>query len=222
MSNIFKSVKSAISTRTAAEFYGFHVNRNGMMCCPFHDDKHPSMKVDDRYYCFGCQETGDVIDFVSKVFKIPPYEAAKKLAQDFSIDLKNSEPLSEYEKGKMKYDYNDWKERNLEDRCAAILINYECLMRAWMWKYHPDPRNPDAPWDERFVWACKAIPSLSMYIDQLYSPCRDVRERVVDALYGMDIIEQYEGILEMHKEDLVGVYDDHDYTPIDDDDDDAA
>ena len=33
------------------ELYGFAVNRNGMMCCPFHGDKHPSMKVDSRFHC---------------------------------------------------------------------------------------------------------------------------------------------------------------------------
>ncbi|WP_341458702.1 CHC2 zinc finger domain-containing protein, partial [Faecalibacterium prausnitzii] len=26
-----------------------------MMCCPFHGDKHPSMKVDSRFHCFACQ-----------------------------------------------------------------------------------------------------------------------------------------------------------------------
>ena len=29
-----------------------------MACCPFHDDKHPSMKVDRRFHCFGCQADG--------------------------------------------------------------------------------------------------------------------------------------------------------------------
>ena len=29
--------------------------------CPFHDDKHPSMKLDKRYYCFGCGEKGDLL-----------------------------------------------------------------------------------------------------------------------------------------------------------------
>ena len=41
--SVFSDVKNAISTRQAAELYGFAVNRNGMMCCPFHGDKHPPM-----------------------------------------------------------------------------------------------------------------------------------------------------------------------------------
>ena len=34
-----------------------------MVCCPFHNDRTPSMKVDSRFYCFGCGASGDVIDF---------------------------------------------------------------------------------------------------------------------------------------------------------------
>ena len=51
-SNVFEAVKQAVPTRQAAEFYGIQVGRNGMVCCPFHDDKHPSMKVDRRFHCF--------------------------------------------------------------------------------------------------------------------------------------------------------------------------
>ncbi|MBR2597364.1 MAG: hypothetical protein IKE09_02315 [Clostridiales bacterium] len=52
----FKYIKSAVTTREAAEFYGLQVRSNGMTCCPFHDDQTPSMKVDKIFYCFGCQE----------------------------------------------------------------------------------------------------------------------------------------------------------------------
>ena len=60
--------------------------RNGMACCPFHDDKNPSMKLNEEYfYCFGCGATGDVIDFAAKLFDLSPKEAAEKLAQDFGL-----------------------------------------------------------------------------------------------------------------------------------------
>ena len=54
---------------------------------PFHDDRHPSMKLNrDYFYSFGCGATGDVIDFVARLFGLSSYEAAKKLAYDFGID----------------------------------------------------------------------------------------------------------------------------------------
>ena len=83
--NIFKAVKEAVSCRDAASFYGIKVGGSGLCHCPFHNDNTPSMKVDIRYYCFGCGETGDVIDFIGKLYSLRPYDAAKKIADDFRI-----------------------------------------------------------------------------------------------------------------------------------------
>ena len=47
----FKSVKSLVSAREAAEHYGLTVSSHGMAVCPFHDDHNPSMKLDDRFSC---------------------------------------------------------------------------------------------------------------------------------------------------------------------------
>ena len=81
--NVFEAVKQSVTTRQAAEHYGIRVNRNGMAVCPFHNDKNPSMKVDRRFHCFGCQADGDVIDFVAKLYGLSSKEAAVKLAGDF-------------------------------------------------------------------------------------------------------------------------------------------
>ena len=51
--NVFEAVKQSVTTRQAASFYGIRVGRNGMVCCPFHNYRTPSMKVDSRFYCFG-------------------------------------------------------------------------------------------------------------------------------------------------------------------------
>lgn len=72
----------------AVKFYGFEMNRSGMMCCPFHDDKTPSLKVySDHFCCFGCGESGDCTGFVAKTFGISQLEAAKKLSYDFGLHL---------------------------------------------------------------------------------------------------------------------------------------
>ena len=59
--NVFEVVKENVTARQAAEAYGLKVGRTGMACCPFHSDKSPSMKLDERYYCFGCGATGDAV-----------------------------------------------------------------------------------------------------------------------------------------------------------------
>ncbi len=90
--NVFEAVKQSVSTRDAAAFYGIEVKRNGMACCPFHDDKNPSMKVDQRFHCFGCGADGDVIDFTAKLFDLSSKEAAEKLAQDFGLIYDSQAP----------------------------------------------------------------------------------------------------------------------------------
>ena len=84
---LFELVKQTIRVRDAAEHYGLQVNRSGMCRCPFHDDRHPSMKLNEKYfYCFGCGATGDVIDLVARLFGLSSFKAAQKLAQNFGID----------------------------------------------------------------------------------------------------------------------------------------
>ena len=80
---IFEKAKSLATARDAAEYYGLEVERNGMACCPFHEDHTPSMKLDERFHCFGCGEDGDVIDFVSRLFGLNAKEAAEKIIADF-------------------------------------------------------------------------------------------------------------------------------------------
>lgn len=56
-----------------------------MICCPFHADRNPSMKVDSRFHCFGCGADGDVIDFTAKLFQLSLLQTVEKLAADFGV-----------------------------------------------------------------------------------------------------------------------------------------
>ena len=89
---IYETIKAAISVKQAAEHYGLKVSHNGMACCPFHNDRHPSLKLnEDYFFCFGCGAKGDVIDLVARLFNMSSYEAAQKLASD--SDLTRNRPL---------------------------------------------------------------------------------------------------------------------------------
>ncbi len=87
MINIFEQIKSRVTARQAAEYYGLKVERNGMACRPFHDDKHPSMKIDQNYYCFGCGAKGDATNYVAEMFGLSQLEAAKKMIQDMQLPI---------------------------------------------------------------------------------------------------------------------------------------
>ena len=115
--NVFEAVKQSVTTRQAASFYGIRVGRNGMVCCPFHNDRTPSMKVDSRFYCFGCGASGDVIDFAANFFDLPLYEAAQRLAADFGVDA-NQPPTKEVlEKRRQKAEAPD---ERFEEACHKL------------------------------------------------------------------------------------------------------
>lgn len=63
--------------------------------CPYHKEKTPSFSVNEQgkfYYCFGCGESGDIIDFVSKTEGLPFTEALNKLAAVAGIELPKNNP----------------------------------------------------------------------------------------------------------------------------------
>lgn len=83
----FQSLKDSITCRDTAEQYGLEVNAAGMARCPFHEDRYPSLKLSRGFHCFGCGAHGDVISFVSRLFRISAGDAAQKLARNFGIPV---------------------------------------------------------------------------------------------------------------------------------------
>ena len=146
--NVFEAVKQSVSTKEAAEFYGIKVSRTGMACCPFHDDKNPSMKVDQRFHCFGCGADGDVIDFTAKLFNLSPKEAAEKLAQDFGLIYDSqAPPRRRYVRQKTEAQ----KFREDRQRCYRVLSDYYYLLKKW--EADRSPRTPEEEPHPRFVEA---------------------------------------------------------------------
>lgn len=119
--NIFSEVKGHLTARQAAEYYGLKVRRNGTACCPFHDDKHPSMKIDKNYHCFACGVGGDVVDYVSRMYGLSQYDAALKLIEDFTlpIDAKGNAKLSVQEKERIR------REKAEHERITRIQERFE-------------------------------------------------------------------------------------------------
>ena len=188
-SNIFEAVKESVTTRQAAEYYGVQVGRNGMACCPFHDDKHPSMKIDHRFHCFGCQADGDVIDFTARLFSLSSKEAALKLAEDFSVhyDAKGHDPPRRRPvKRKIS---EELRYRQAEQKCFRVLCNYLHLLERWEKEYAP--QTPDEAWNPLFVEALQKKPYTEYLLDILLSGSMEERASVV-AEYGKEVrkIEQ--------------------------------
>ena len=156
--SIYERIKQTVTTRQAAERYGLSVNQSGMVRCPFHEDHNPSMKVDDRFYCFGCHASGDVIDFTARLFGISLKDAAKKLSEDFGIDPR---PPAQSD---IPNCYAG-PPRDRERLCICVLRDYLRHLRIWQLRYRPE--EPGDPIHPRFAEAMKALPTVNHLLDCL-------------------------------------------------------
>ena len=174
---IYETIKAAVPVRQAAEHYGLKVNRNGMACCPFHNDRHPSLKMnEDYFFCFGCGATGDVIDFVAKLFDLGNYEAAQKTAADFGLDP-NPPAAGAIPKPKRPY-IRQFREDEMQ--CFRVLTDYVHLREDWKVRYAP--KTPEDAWDDRFVEACQMLDHIEYLADILTVGELEDRGAVVDKL----------------------------------------
>ena len=173
--NVFELVNEHVSARTAAEHYGLKVTRNGMACCPFHPDKHPSMKLDHRFHCFGCGADGDAVNYVAGLFGISNYEAAVKILDDFGIPhggqgdnhnrsgrtALNKKTEHENRLRKIEKQFENWL-RYAED----TLLKYRHLLDDWKERYRPE--STDAEWHPLFVEALQMQALNEYHLDILF------------------------------------------------------
>lgn len=90
--------------------------------CPFHNEKTPSFVVSENkqiFKCFGCGESGDVLSFVEKYYKLDFKGAAEMLAKDYGIDISgaftdqgNKKELYEINRRAARFFYRALRERD--------------------------------------------------------------------------------------------------------------
>ena len=175
---IYEIIKAAISVTQAAEHYGLEVSHSGMACCPFHQDQHPSLKLnEDYFFCFGCGAKGDVIDLVARLFELSGYEAAQKLATDFGIDTEPGQAAVASSKPKRPH-IRQFREDEM--LCFRVLTDYLHLLEDWKVRYAPE--TPDDEWDDRFVEACQMLDYIEYLADILTVGDLEERVALVDEL----------------------------------------
>ena len=196
--NLYEQIKNQLTPKHVTERYGTSIHRGDMICCPFHDDKTPSMKLyDDHFYCFGCQKSGDVIDLAAQLLRLTNYEVAKLLSADFGItDEVPTQPVrtTPYEHSRQFHED--------EQECYLALLDYFKLLKLWEQKYQPTSQI--ATPDPRFIEACQmksyveylcdifitgstkervtAIRELKPYLDELrsYTAQKNMEEKAID------------------------------------------
>lgn len=193
--NLFQAVKEAVSTKEAAERYGIKANRSGMACCPFHDDRTPSLKLDRRYHCFGCGADGDVIDFTAELFGLGKKDAALKLAHDFGVICDAWKPPDQknWRSGKRKTRLLSPEARfaETEKRFYRILTDYYHLLRKWREEYAP--RSPAEEWSELFTEALREITLVEYLMDTMLT---GTLEEKIDIMNGYrEKVKRFERIV---------------------------
>ena len=177
--NVFGTVKTSINTREAAARYGVEVSRHGKALCPFHNDRNPSLFVDDdHYYCYACGEHGDVIDFTAKLHDLTVYDAAKKLAYDFGITQDKPPTRAMQKKQNRKSEAQRLREN--EKLCFSALLEYYRLLQEWMVLYAP--RSPEDTPHDRFVEACHRLSYVEYLVDLLIMGDSYERTGVIDMM----------------------------------------
>ncbi len=195
--NIFETVKAAVMVRQAADYYGLKINRSGMVCCPFHDDRHPSLKLnEDYFYCFGCGATGDVVDFTARLLGLSAYEAAQRLAADFGLDTSCPSVVAQVRKYRPRV--NQLKQ---DDRfCMNVLSGYLHLLEDWKERYAPE--TPEDEPDERFVEACHKLAYVEYLNDLLLMSDQEERADTVKKLLTGGTIAKMQEKLDKQKKEV--------------------
>lgn len=175
--NIFQEMKERVTARQVAERYGLKVSRNGMTRCLFHNDKHPSMKIDQNYYCFACGAKGDAVNYVAVLFGLSQFEAAKKINDDFSLGIsientgirrKQNSGVREKEKIPTKEERIQFVQKKIGGwvkDAVNVLLRYLRWMEFWKEFYKPE--SMEAEWNPLFVEALQNESKISYLVDML-------------------------------------------------------
>ena len=200
--NVFATVKTSINTREAAARYGVEVNRHGKALCPFHNDRNPSLFVDDdHYHCYACGVHGDVIDLTAKLFGLKLYDAAQKLAYDFGITQDKPPDKATLEKQNRKSEAQRLREN--EKLCFSALLEYYRLLQEWMVRYAP--RTPEDKLDDRFVEACHWLARAEYYLDTLIGGDSYERTEVIDMIMTDGKLKKLQDHLKKHRKEEIDI-----------------
>ena len=178
----FKAIKGLVTAREAAEHYGLTVNSRGMALCPFHDDHNPSMKLDERFHCFGCGEDGDVIDFTAKYFNLSLREAAEKLLADFGNGVE------------LPYTPTPPKPPDPAKRCHDVLLALK--VRLHHQKRGTAPQSMDEPITTEYAQNCQMYDFIAGLADLLSRGTAQQKEDEIDYLTEGGGLDRYEALLQ--------------------------
>lgn len=167
---LIQKIKDSLSIKQVVEMYGVSLDSNNFSKCPLHDEKTKSFKIysnKQRFKCFGCGKSGDVVDFVKYMFYLNDKDALRKLDSDFKlgfmgkIDVNTSKQLkqAQIERERLKKKKENF-ERNRNNLVSVIQQYYKM-------QEENRPMQGEEP-NELFIMSVLKVNDLIDYYERVY------------------------------------------------------
>ena len=143
-------------------------------------------KDNKKYFCFGCGEKGDAIDFVAKYYNRSPREAAMQIADEFGIIYDSSvrSPPKPVRREKSPMQILE----ETKTKTYRVLSDYLHLLKEWERNFRPESMEKI---DERYVEAVQNREKVEFQLDTLLWGTEDEKEAVIHDLgKGVEDIER--------------------------------
>ena len=123
--NKIEIIKERVRIEEVLDRYWDKPDRTGRYRCVFHNGKDNNMvALDEKCYCFVCNESGDSIKLVEKIFSLSTKQAIAKIDEDFRLGL--GKPLTAKEKRKYA-EQQKARERERKRQAEMEKFESECL-----------------------------------------------------------------------------------------------
>lgn len=168
MPDPYEEIRQRVSCKDAARQYGLEVNRSGFALCPWHSDRHPSLKLydgDRGCYCFACQCGGDVIGLVGQLLGLDRRAAARQITLDFGLGLSLDRPPTRAEQAEVQKrrqvadtfrDFQAWKDDMVRSLSDTYYLGWSALRDL-----------PESLWLDCEAEAIRLLPVLDQWLDCL-------------------------------------------------------
>ena len=168
--NLLKTISKMANMNIVLAYYGYRLNSNGFMCCPFHYEKTASLKIyadNTRWHCFGCGADGDAVDFVKRLEGVNSDIAIARVNEICSLGLpvKGEKPtlrqLRHIKELNEKIDRERQALEKANKELDELISKYAAIDRIVM---AAAPKTPEEEISDTYAEALKIKP----YYDYLY------------------------------------------------------
>lgn len=160
--------------------YNIRMNRSMMVSCPFHKDRHPSMKIyKDGFKCFTCGKAGDIFRFIQEYENCSFKDAFLILGGTYETTSDNKRSLikQKFERQKSERIKREQTQEQFKKELLAAMRTLELVQ-----KYYPTETDTwcyavnNLPF-LKCAWEEKYIEGREVNEINVYRKCREVRRK---------------------------------------------